>query len=390
MRWKTSFLLVTGTLASVCARASADAHAGSAIGPTGFVYHSTVDVEQRRLLEKDLYFLAKADFSTASATALQNQASVMGLPQLTGLWVHNWIVNRARLIVGEKFRADAGSLIDAGPYVYDEPSAFPVALGKQSQNGAEQASAGRRAVTVMSNIGGAIYLTGKKIAHLAAIDFDGKAIAMTSPRMGVLRVGPGLFDKTLNKDFGGSSTATARLFRLATLVHESRHSDGHGESAVFLHQKCPAGHAYENLAACDIAANGPYNVQAGFLRLSMKACKNCSLQATETLHVFAIDNTSRVIGTGRDAMKASTLRERLETNQALITLAKALGKSATSAQQSARYDGEIAKLQNQNSALSKELGLLLKIKGASAPNWDAKPEGRFTSIPFEKTRGILK
>jgi hypothetical protein len=263
-------------------------------------------------------------------------------------------------------------------------------MNKKTQAAAGQSTPiGHRAVTVMSNIGGSIYLTGKRIGHLAKIDFDGKAIAVTSPRTGVLRVGPGLFDRTLTKDLGGPSTATAKLFRLATLVHESRHSDGHGESAVFLHEKCPAGHSYEGLAACDIAANGPYGIQAGFLRIAMSACKDCSLQSKETLHVFAIDNASRIIGTGRDALKASSLRERIETNQALMTLAKALQQGALSPEENGRYTSELEKLQLQNRTLATELAELLKNKAAMAPSWDAKPEGRFTAIPLLNVHGNI-
>jgi hypothetical protein len=51
---------------------------------TGFVFHSTVPSDQRRLLERDLLFLGKADFSLAGAAARKTQASVMGLPELTG------------------------------------------------------------------------------------------------------------------------------------------------------------------------------------------------------------------------------------------------------------------------------------------------------------------
>jgi hypothetical protein len=77
------------------------------------------------------------------------------------------------------------------------------------------------------------------------------------------------------EDYESSATASfvSSIARVAALLHEARHSDGHDDHIGFLHSKCPQGHPLAGTTDCDRMINGPYSTEADFTRLYIDQCK---------------------------------------------------------------------------------------------------------------------
>ncbi|MCC6276957.1 MAG: hypothetical protein IT289_03455, partial [Oligoflexia bacterium] len=88
-----------------------------------------------------------------------------------------------------------------------------------------------------------------------------------SPRAGIIRTGQVFFDRPIKDEL------SLRGFQISQLVHEARHSDGHGPEAGMLHAACPDTHFAAGLPACDQYANGPYGMEAESLRRFRTALK---------------------------------------------------------------------------------------------------------------------
>ena len=125
---------------------------------------------------------------------------------------------------------------------------------------------------------------------------DDEVVPVKSPYAGILRIGAGLFMITMrNPDLSAKSNS---IFRVATLLHESHHSDGNAKSLGFPHAVCPKGHPYYNYNACDRNGNGPYTAGAQFVknaRLNCVADGKCSAGEAEILAIVATDSFSRIL-----------------------------------------------------------------------------------------------
>ena len=106
-------------------------------------------------------------------------------------------------------------------------------------------------------------------------------------------------DKT--SDRYGKPSYALKIFRVATLLHEARHSDGSHEVASFAHSTCPAPHPNAGKESCDRSKNGPYSVDADFISLYLTACKLknlnqvCSEGEIDGLEGFVLEAQSHVL-----------------------------------------------------------------------------------------------
>lgn len=94
----------------------------------------------------------------------------------------------------------------------------------------------------MTNIGAVLYQTGKDMGDLYSFRMDGiGSVVVKSPRTGILKIGSIYFNELYEDDSMSASSLKFihSLYRMATLFHEARHSDGHGDSLGFFHVKCP-------------------------------------------------------------------------------------------------------------------------------------------------------
>jgi hypothetical protein len=132
-------------------------------------------------------------------------------------------------------------------------------------------------------------------------------VPIQSSRVGIIQLGEGY---TL-KD--ASPALTSPILRIATLIHEARHSDCTGgisssdleklltgddpdkSNCGHLHVRCPEGHRYDGVYACDDEAWGAYSVEATYLTGIIKKCSNCSAEEKAIATTLFADSLDRVI-----------------------------------------------------------------------------------------------
>lgn len=245
--------------------------------PSGIVYDSSVSNEYQSLLERDFELVGGLSFQNVTRDDLDR----IDLPQITGGDLSVFLRRRVRYIVGENFETDSQTLTLADNFRYS-PFLF-TASGFDAS----------RIVTVMSNSGSAVYRAGKQANTLYALKIGNEELRVNTPRVGVIKIGEGLFSNSRTSGFGADSLAS-RLLRLGTLFHESRHSDGNGDNAGFPHTKCPSGE-FKDRYACESNTNGPYNLEAMLLKHFYQNCINCTETELSAIQISAADAASRLL-----------------------------------------------------------------------------------------------
>jgi hypothetical protein len=238
----------------------------------------------------------------------------------------------------------------------------------------------------MSNIGAALYIGGKQEKVAIGIKFDGKKVYVTSPRIGLFQVGKGLFLERflLNKDPKAPANS---IFRLGTLAHESRHSDGNSETTGFVHAYCPAGHPFEGYPACDTSSNGPYTIGAMSERHMLKNCTACSVQELKGLEAGVADSLGRVINPGSSARRSS-LAQMIKSNQMIVESYELMVTIIKDKDLIEKYQGEIKKLKDQNASYQLELDAL-DAEVVKAPLVNPTPEGSFSPISLQDSIDLM-
>lgn len=252
-------------------------------------YHSSMPKWQKRLLEDDISSLSRFEQPGPELMRL------MGVPIGTRHPVSTWVAERVKWILGDD--APIQSLIfDAGFHRYENPEQRPL-LGTSLANLVIPDKLELDGV-VMWNLGALLYTSGKEQGRLKGIRLDKSEVLIRSPRAGLLQVGKGLFQKDASSPLGNRKSEVSRIYRLSALVHEARHSDGHGKNLGFFHVMCPEGHELEGMNACDDSENGSYALDAAFVREGLKNCKSCDPREREVLNALILDAASRVVTDG--------------------------------------------------------------------------------------------
>lgn len=239
-------------------------------------FDSSVPEDQKELLMGDLEFINNLQFSNVS----QDDLNKINISELSSDSLGRFIVDRVKYIVGQDFDADNQKTILAYNFNYS-PYLF-----------ASFSSPFDRVVTVMTNSGSALYLDGKKNNTIYSIVVAEDNIPITTTRVGIIKIGEGLFNSSRTKNFSEDSVAK-KLIRLGTLFHESRHSDGNGSNAGFPHTKCTSGD-FAGYYACESNTNGPYNLEAMLLKHFYQSCYNCSESELSAIQISASDAASRL------------------------------------------------------------------------------------------------
>ena len=173
----------------------------------------------------------------------------------------------------------------------------------------------------MSNLSSALFLTGKESGtQVAFINIPGIGrVKAPSVRVGITKVGAGLFLPVDRSKQGKNTSYASSLYRLSIMMHEARHSDGNGRSVGFKHAVCPKGHDFEGYTSCDRNLNGPYTLGAVFLKSVLANCESCSEKEKENLRLRALDSLGRVIHTTpyADAIKTNVDLSQTQTCMAL-------------------------------------------------------------------------
>jgi hypothetical protein len=196
-------------------------------------------------------------------------------------------------------------------------------VGLQDLGPAEDAQ--DEANTGGGNVGTAIYLTTLEeqrvrngLSYIIILIND-QWVPVLSPRVGLMRIGPALFDPNFQINPTNIRALANSIQRLEVLFHEARHSDGNSisKSTGFPHVNCPAGSLVPpelvGIPACDEVANGAYSVGAALLNPLIAYCRRtarCSDGELKGLEAIRLDRLSRVI---RSTANLKTLDPTAET-----------------------------------------------------------------------------
>lgn len=260
-------------------------------------------------IERDMDVLENLKYKETNPRTLE----VMGLPALTTTSASKWLNDRVNYVIEENALSIFKLLVKRVIYVEQDSVSYPNGnVLPYSQDPANQLVAKEEGITVMSNMGAALYMGGKSEKKLYGMKVSRgllkKQIKVTidSPRAGVIQVGEGLFHPRLTVNPENEKSMANSLNRLATFFHEARHSDGNGVSLSFAHSKCLAGHDMAGEYACDENLNGPYTVGAVMMTEMIKSCdETCSPRDVEVLKAIALDSASRIIHTTRKGVPAT-------------------------------------------------------------------------------------
>jgi hypothetical protein len=290
---------------------------------------SDVPAAESKILASDLAYLRTMKPQAIDAQLQQLLGTQSGL---TEAYMELWLTNRVQYIISDKTNLESSIVLVTPNYAFPNPGLLPTQITNElpqkpattadtaaadPQKPAADPAQGSGGVTVMLNIGGGLYMMGKATGNLVGITIPGAGVVpLTSPRVGVLQIGEGMF-QPLMKDVGvpDVNSRAYTLFHLGTLFHEARHSDGNGKSLGFAHSLCPIDHDLAGLAGCDNSTNGAYTVDAAVIRNLTASCKDCTPADKEALKLEVIDSFSRVL-------KQSPSNEKLGILQSICQMAQ--------------------------------------------------------------------
>jgi hypothetical protein len=155
-------------------------------------------------------------------------------------------------------------------------------------------------VMIAQNVGIIMWFMSASGPEELMLRFQGREIPIVSSRVGIIRLGSGY-------------SRFPRIDRVASLIHEARHSDCTGGiteadltrfrrrlqprevSCGHLHAVCPEGHPYAGTYGCDARAWGAYSVQAAFLAAVRSNCRSCSQTDKQVASAGLLDAISRIL-----------------------------------------------------------------------------------------------
>lgn len=240
---------------------------------------------------------------------------------------------------GGSTTADVVGYLDARLRHYFDPDDASVAISpswifNQDWLTGDQRATGatKKGETGAANIGMLAWIAGLTANTPVEMRIAGRSIPVDSSRTGIMMIGEGYKETT--KDRYENTIVLPPEYRQYFLVHEARHSDCTGgisslevdrirrgrssdelDHAVrdihcgHMHIKCPAGHDFEGIPACDSEAWGAYTAGEIFYR-AVREDPNISELDFQIASIVIIDTASRtqVSRSGRPDMSSSGVR----------------------------------------------------------------------------------
>lgn len=338
----------------------------------GITFDTSVPSDQIETLKKDVKYLYQKPVFSNDAEFL----SVAKLASGKGDHLHNWIINRVRHIVGESFNLESKVTLRPKFSFRFPDSPLPPGLGFNESTAVR---------TIMTNVGGALYLGGKHSNILLALKLDAGTTSVKSPRVGILQVGEGLFFEGYQINKENPAASANSISRLGTLFHEARHSDGNGISTGFVHDKCPEGHPYAGYAACEKSGNGSYTVGALSERHLLLNCTDCSTKDKTILSSAIADNLDRIVDPKKAASKAA-LEQKLNTLEVML---EAYRTASWPTQIHIKVQIEIKNLEAQIAELEAQLANFSFKPDQKPALLDDAPEGEFQILTLRDSARIM-
>lgn len=264
-------------------------------------YSQDVSSEYQALINNDIQRLESWPLTEASSDFYK--ITDMKPPITSGKDLLYWLSERVHLITGENFDLQKSLYTESSKYDFQLPGILPNLNARFSQTtGAKKIS------VVMANMGPVVYYLGKSKGLLFGVDLQGIGkVPISSPRVGLLQIGPGLFPTASS---GNLKDLDISMIRLFTLFHEARHSDGRGSDMGMMHMYCPGNHTYAGYPACDFSLNGAYSVEGQIAKLMTESCTSCTVAQKEKLRLSYLDSFSRVIKEKRTISKEVEAEQR--------------------------------------------------------------------------------
>lgn len=266
-----------------------------------FVFASDVPTQQVLTFKSDLRLLDNWD-GILSDSQVQNLEGILGAGNRSPSDLTLWLKSRVKYILSPN-----DSSYQLGLVYGQDKSVGLQNLGEAEDVGDESNTGG-------TNIGTAIYSTivdEKKVRptlSYAIILINNQWVSITSPRVGIMRIGPAYFSEQYQLNTANVRAAVNSLHRLEILFHEARHSDGNlsNGSLGFEHVKCPSDGSvaleFAGVFACDDTSNGAYTAGGVILDALTTYCMRtarCSLVEGSILQAIKLDRLSRVIRTNQ-------------------------------------------------------------------------------------------
>lgn len=317
---------------------------------------------QEKAIERDLKTLSEFKFSEEGS---EDTLFYFGIQSLTNEDLEEWLDARVSWIIPETEPSKL-KLIEGGAATYPDNGMPIIEMPSVKPSG--------KGVVVMSNIGTALYFSGKQSKQKVGLKiktslFKREKVMIDSPRAGVIMIGEGLFMRRLQINRQKDESVANSLGRLQTFFHEARHSDGHGKHLGFFHAVCPEGHDYAGVNACDRNMNGPYSIGSSLMKEFIKNCEDCSESEKEVMKLVWLDSLNRVIKdteiiADNNNFEIKTLEIDIALKETLITL-------ASTDQERQKLTAELLELKKKLKELAKAEGLLELVP---SPIHDPAPE----------------
>lgn len=238
-------------------------------------FDSSVPADQQETIRTNLSLLANYNLPMPS------EASKYGFSNFSGNSLVGWLLDRVSYVVGESYDyTSASNRVSTLDF-----NGFSQGINLFDENAA---------TTIMSNIGGSAFkeIVGEGTRPFS-LKINGVPKPINSPRVGIIKIGAGLFMKLRFKK--GDRKALSDIASLiATFIHEGRHSDGNykKDSICFSHIKCSSGD-FKGDYACDRFKNGAYNIGAYVLQAFYLNCPQCDAIDKNLILLQAKDQLSR-------------------------------------------------------------------------------------------------
>lgn len=322
---------------------------------------------QRKVMTKDLKVLEEMDFH---ANADDETLKVMGLQKLNAEVATSWLEDRVQFVIEDTDwkKLESKIKIEQAYYNFENSDIKPTLETPTSKPSG-------KGVTVMSNLGAALYYAGKDSKSLFSFPvktgmFKKETVKFSSPRAGLIMIGEGHFMERFNYNKDKPKAIENSFNRLSTFFHEARHSDGAGKNLGFFHAVCPDGHDFQGYNACDRNMNGPYAVGSQMTKEFLNNCDSCSDEVSERMKLSYLDTQNRIIKVTKKVQELEDpetrmLQVELEMQEMLLSFLTGDSKSET--------QEKIAELNAQILAIAEREG---KIDEIPSKYVDASPEGR--------------
>lgn len=303
----------------------------------------------REILKSDMNILKNFTFrEVPDAETLR----ILGVDNLSTPTMVKWLADRVQYVVEERDIEKFKISLSRENFIYPNPGQLPNIDVPPAQL-LSDASGG---VTIMSNLGTAFYFLGKLSNELLRLRIRTgflkfEKIDITSPRVGILQIGEGLFMERFAFNRENPKAISNGLNRLTTFFHEARHSDGNGKNLGFFHAICPMDHAFAGQAACDKNLNGPYAVGAQMVKEFSKNCFDCNDSEQEQMKLSFLDSRSRIITETRTPVLTATQQAQLKVLESSMVVLIEKITTSTTEREAEMFFLELMNLNNEREAI---------------------------------------